>query len=68
MIKKVCLGCKEDLEAGSMVNMGLNWSSREVFGRKLSEKLTGSKSVVAFRCPKCGLIQQYTLDKVEEVK
>lgn len=68
MVKKHCLECREELEEGSMINMGLNWTNRKVFGRKFSEKVTfGAKSVVAFRCPKCGLIQQYTLDKVEEV-
>lgn len=66
MKKLVCIVCHQELEEGFMGNLGFNWRKGKPLGRKLSEIISFGTSVIAFRCPTCGLIQQYTRDKVEE--
>lgn len=62
---KKCPNDNKDMEEGFVSNLGQNWSKGKPLGMKISEKLGGSKYLIAFRCSSCGLIQFYTRENVE---
>jgi DNA-directed RNA polymerase subunit RPC12/RpoP len=67
IIQPKCLRCKEPMEEGYVLDQG-HWNARHVAEwikgapkRSLWKglELGVRKQILAYRCPKCGLLEQY---------